>query len=320
MNDETLNISTLQTELAETEAAKLETEAHLRDANEKIKSLEAELIQVKQRVKDLQQELEHVSTATDISTTNVKALTTEKEALEKELAQVKASRLDLETTLEHAQTLHKGASLTVGKNAHDILDLQATLEAEKETNELLQPVADAVYQHICTQLAGDYGLKGLPTAIRLFSEAYTEQKEILEGYKEAAANVDETYQSDLSHAEGLHARCEEEKKHLDAKYQALVKEVAAIEAQPVTDTEALLRQTVEDLTRENRIKHYALEYLMTVYDAECDRIRDLLDIQQELKAALEETTATLEDAQRAARNVKIIDDAIKEVEAANEPA
>ena len=137
----------------------------------------------------------------------------------------------------------------------------------------------------------------------------------------------------LSNAEGLHARCEEEKKHLeanqlrgdyadlqerygelDAKYQALVKEVAAIEAQPVTDTEAELREALDKATHEDRIARYALSYLMGLYDRECDRIQDLLNIQQDLKAALEDTTATLEDAQRAARNVKIIDDAIKEAE------
>ena len=254
MNDETLNISTLQTELAETEAAKLETEAHLRDANEKIKSLETELIQVK------------------------------------------ASRLD---------------------NEHDISDHQATLDAEKETHTLLHPIADAVYQHICTHLAGDYGLKGLPTAIRLFSEAYTEQKAILEGYKEAAANVDETYQSDLSHAEGLHARCEEEKKHLDAKYQALVKEAAQWQPTAITEKESMIRQALESVTYEGRISRYALEHVMTLYDSEVDRNQDLICVIEELKKALKEA----EDALKAKDEALDFQSArVADLEATDEPA
>ena len=200
------------------------------------------------------------------------------EQLQKENRVLKQRNDKLETQL-------KDASLHVGKNAHDIEDLQKELEAEKTTltqrvKDLQEELAEANKEKERHQKQKLEVLSQLQAAEKARDAAVETCKSQEQGLLDA--------QNAINDAEGHHARCEEEKRHLDAKYQALVKEHAAIEAQPVTDTESLLRQTVEDLTRESRIQHYALEYLMTLYDSECDRIRDLLDIQQELKAALKE--------------------------------
>lgn len=176
---------------------------------------------------------------------NVRKLTIEKQALETQL---------------------KGASLNVGKNEHDISDLQATLDAEKETNELLQPVADAVYAHICTHLTGDYGLKGLPTAIRLFSERFDELTTTAADVNTELRNLKSQNLEEKVNGLNLEViRLEREKGEMQA---------AAANVDETYQTVSELREALDSVQHEARIRNYALEYALALLDAETDRLED----------------------------------------------